>query len=111
MSCEWSGRKHKLPFGRRCDGVENTGIGNACLRMVGDELITVCGDSYARVARCGGHDFLLERVPPGEGSLDIPFTANIPVVSSEHEHFHPGGAHLSVIYDALGSDGRIRADD
>jgi hypothetical protein len=50
--------------------------------MVRNELITVCGDSYAWVARCGGHDLLLERVLPGEGSLDIPFTADIQNVSS-----------------------------
>jgi hypothetical protein len=90
--------KHKLPFGRRCDGVENAGIGNTCFRMVGDELIAVCGDSYARVARCGGHDFLREGAPHGEVSLDIAF------VSARQENCHPCGSHLSVIWVASGSE-------
>jgi hypothetical protein len=32
-------------------------------------------------------------------------------VNARHKHFHPGGARLSVIYVASGSDGRIQADD
>jgi len=71
--------------------------------MVGDKLIAVCGDSYTRVARCGGHNFLHERGLPGEVSFDIAFTADILVVSAQHKHFHPCGARLSVICAASGS--------
>ena len=51
------------PFGRGRDRVEHASIGNSCFRVVGDELIPVCGDPYSRIARSGGHGSLRDYLP------------------------------------------------
>src|ERR1035438_4514966 len=42
-------------FSGRGDGIEHAGIGDARLRVVRDELISVCSNPYAWITRSSGH--------------------------------------------------------
>ena len=51
-------------FGRRCDGVEDAGIGDARFRMVGNELVAVGGDANPRIPGSARHDASLRPWAP-----------------------------------------------
>ena len=45
-------------LGGRRDGIKDAGVGDARLRVVGDQLISVCGNTNARIASRSFHDSL-----------------------------------------------------
>src|SRR5688572_8288822 len=47
---------------RGCNWIEDTGIGNPCFGMVGDELIAVGGDANPRIPGSARHDASLRTV-------------------------------------------------
>ncbi len=48
-------------LGGRGDGIKNAGIGNARLGVIGDELVSVCGNPNSWITSSNRHEFLFLR--------------------------------------------------